>query len=110
VKTNVAPERTTRSRKLLVVSLASVAAFAFLLAIGSYSYWLRHSPSQPRADTGQIYALNQHGYLFYVTYAQSRVFSALLVVFGVFGLAAGVLNLRWKALASPIDDAPKKFY
>jgi H+/Cl- antiporter ClcA len=100
----------SRARKTLVISLVAIAFSSFALALSLYEYWLHHSPPTPRSETGQTYQLNEHGYFFYVTRTQSWLFHGLLAVFGIFGAAAGILNVQWKALPNPHDDLPKKFY
>jgi hypothetical protein len=97
-------------RKAVVISLAAVAFSSFVLALSLYEYWLHHSPPTPRMETAQTYPLNEHGYFFYVTRTQSWLFHSLLAAFGIFGAAAGILNVQWKALPNPRDDLPKKFY
>src|SRR5690242_5476250 len=46
-----------------------------LLVLGPYFRY--HRPAQPNLDSGQIYALNQHGAYVYLTYSEHLVMATL---------------------------------
>jgi hypothetical protein len=97
-------------RKALVISLLSLGLASFLTAMGLFHYWLGESPSTPRPDTGQVCALNQHGYYFYITRSQKTLFDVLLYAFPLLFGGGAILDMRWKTLRNALEDAPKKFY
>lgn len=90
---------------ILVLALASFATH--------YFYWhhlLDTSPATPNPAKGQVYALNDHGYFFFVTRGQKLLGDLCLGISVVAALVAGILNVRYKLFRNPIDDAPKRFY
>jgi hypothetical protein len=97
-------------RKALVISLLSLGFASFLTAMGLFHYWVSRSPSRPRPETGEVCALNQHGYYFYVTHMQKTLFDALLYAFPLLFAGGAILDMRWKTLRNPLEGAPKKFY
>ena len=102
--------RLFRLRKCIVVVLGNLAVAAFVAALLLFVWWCEYSPTDPRTDTGEIYPLEQHGDVFYVTRVQHRVFAGLLASFAVLGVAAAFLNVRWNAIKRAYDNVPPKFY
>jgi hypothetical protein len=58
----------------------------------------RSSPTTPVSATHQVYQMNSHGYLFYVTPEKYWLIYTLL--YGGWGLVAlaAILNWRWKVI------------
>jgi hypothetical protein len=78
--------------------MVTLGATSFFVSF-PYFYALEHnSPHTPLVAAHQIYELNDHGYLFYVTREQSLLFHVL--VWGGWSLAAlaAILNYRWKVI------------
>jgi len=85
-------------RRLLLIILGTIGITSFFLSLPYFYALERNSPHAPLPPTHQIYELSDHGYLFYVTREQSRLFHVL--VWGGWSLAAlaAILNLRWKVI------------
>ena len=64
-----------------------------------YFYALkRNSPRAPLPATQQVYELSDHGYLFYVTREHYWLFYSLFWDDWTLGVAAALLNYRWKVI------------
>ena len=75
----------------------AVAGFAtFGLAAVLYLYLFRVSPTSPDLQTGKTYAMQEHGYTFFITAAERFGFFALLAVFALLLLIATGLSIYWK--------------
>ena len=84
-------------RRLIVIVLATVGLTGFFVSFGVFHHLQNVSPTKPFAAAGQIYQLNDHGYLFYVTREQYLLFHMLLGGI-VLGTLAAILNYRWKVV------------
>jgi hypothetical protein len=85
-------------RRLILIILVTVGATSFFLSFPYFYALERNSPHSPLPAAQQIYELNDHGYLFYVTHQQYWLFHIL--VWGGWTLAAlaALLNYRWKVI------------
>jgi hypothetical protein len=97
-------------KKALVIALVSIAIALFVFDYASFYKLARTSPRVPDYATGEVCPLNNHGTIFYVTSSRRWTLNVARCGYALFGLAAVALNVCWKALPSPIDDMPKKFY
>jgi hypothetical protein len=84
--------------RFIVIVLATIGFTGFFSSFGVFAHLERISPTRPASAAGQIYELNDHGYLFYVTHEQYWLFYTMC--WGGFGLAilAALLNYRWKVV------------
>ncbi|PYK60079.1 MAG: hypothetical protein DME43_06790 [Verrucomicrobia bacterium] len=55
-------------RRLIVIVLGSVGITSFFSSLAFYQHLVHVSPTIPILQSGQLYQLNEHGYLFYVTH------------------------------------------
>jgi hypothetical protein len=94
----------------LVLTMVPVGVAAFILKLALFFYWLAHNPTAPRPEVGEIYPLNNHGHIFYVTQTQSSLQDWLMGIFYVFAFGGGILNFYWKVIRNPYDNFPKKMY
>jgi hypothetical protein len=62
-----------------VVFVGGIGLGAFVASFVFYDHLMRISPTTPNPATRQVYELNEHGYLFYVTRTQHSIFFTLLV-------------------------------
>jgi hypothetical protein len=78
--------------------MVTVGVCGFLSSFVLFQSLERDSPTKPDLAAHQTYQMNSHGYLFYVTREQYRLFYSLL--YGGWGLGAfaAVLNFRWKVI------------
>jgi hypothetical protein len=85
------------TKKLLLTSLGTTSLLSWFLFIYLYFFrWQNVAPIEPSPATGQIYRVNYHGYVFYLTKQQelaAYIFCGLAVVTFV---AAAFLETRWK--------------
>jgi hypothetical protein len=95
-------------KKFVVVAMIAAGFTAFVLKLGLFFYWLSYGPTLPRPETGQIYPLNNHGHIFYVTQAQSVLQDCLMYAFLVFAFGGAILNGYWKVIHNPYNDLPKE--
>ena len=96
------------AKKYIVISMLSIGITSFAVKLLLFYYLLGISPQTPNLSTGEIYALNNHGHIFYVTKTQNIIQDATFYIFIVLAFGAAFLNLRWKAIANPHDNLPKK--
>jgi hypothetical protein len=85
-------------RRLIVIVFGAVGFTSFFSSFVFYQHLMHVSPTAPDALSRQLYQLNEHGYLFYVTREQHRLFYTLLL--GGSGLVAlaVILNYQWKVV------------
>ena len=62
-----------------VVFVAPIGLAGFVASSVFYDHLMHISPTTPNPATRQVYELNQHGYLFYVTSSQYSTFFTLLL-------------------------------
>lgn len=99
-----------RFRKTLTIALLVLGITAFVVHYICWYYLLKNSPTLPNPATGQLYVLNEHGYLFFVTRFQKALGYVCMFVYAFAGVAAVILNVRYKVFKNPLDDRPKRFY
>ena len=85
-----------RSKKIIGKSLMIVGLLSFILQLLLFFYLMEYAPTKPNSASGEIYPLNNHGYIFYVTKSQSILQDALFYTFFVFIIAALILKQLWK--------------
>jgi hypothetical protein len=83
-------------RRFIVIVLVTIGITSFFSSFAFNSSLRKTSPTTPVAN--QIYQMNEHGYLYYVTKEQYWLFNALC--WGGWSLAAlaAILNYRWKVV------------
>jgi hypothetical protein len=85
-------------KKVMVICFVTLALACFVLKLILYYHFMDTSPQTPNIATNQVYPLNNHGYIFYVTMNQNLWQDILWYAFFVFGLAGGILEARWKTI------------
>lgn len=95
-------------KKAVVVSLVTVGFLSFTIKLLLFFYLMEYAPTQPNIATGEIYPLNNHGYIFYVIKIQSILQDALFYAFFIFAFGAAILEQRWKTIRNLFDSMPKK--
>ena len=65
------------TRTVIITGTIGVAGFVASLAF--YDHLMHISPTAPNPATRQVYELNEHGYVFYVTSIQHSTFFTLLL-------------------------------
>jgi hypothetical protein len=90
-------------RRFIVIALGTIGSAGFFLSFGIFYHFEAISPTMPIAAAGQVYQMNNHGHLFYVTRAQYRLFHILLWGWGL-GVLAAILNYRWKVMRNLTPD------
>lgn len=101
---------TLRAKKNILNSLGvlSFISWTLFLYLHYYHYQIQNiAPIKPNHDSGQIYEVNNHGYIFYLTLKQEIIsfIPCIAAIFG-FGLFA-VLEWRWK-IGKQIYGQPRK--
>ncbi len=83
---------------MLLIIVGTIGITSFFLSFPFFYTLERNSPSRPAPVARQVYELNDHGYLFYVTREQYWLFNTMC--WGGFGLGflAALLNYRWKVV------------
>ena len=97
-------------KKYILITIITLAITSFVAKLILFYYLMGISPQAPNPSTGEIYALNNHGYIFYVSRTQNIIQDATFYGSMALALCAYLLNSRWKAIANPYDDLPKKLY
>jgi hypothetical protein len=73
-------------------SLISWVAFIYLY----YFYFQNVAPRTPNLALGQIYKINNHGYIFYLTEKQ-KIVAFIPLIFAIFSIIIdAILEWRWK--------------
>jgi hypothetical protein len=93
-------------RKITIISLVATACACFALKLILFFYLMEVSPRVPNLATGQVWPLNNHGYIVYITRSQNILQYALFYAFVVLGVAAGILNFHWNAIRNKYDATP----
>lgn len=75
----------------MLFSLAILLAGTWLLLTNAYA---RESPRVPQPETDQVYRLNNHGTVVYLTKQQDSVLFYLPVLAMVCGVVGGILSMR----------------
>jgi hypothetical protein len=92
---------TSRSKKTIIVSLLTVGILFFILKWILFFYLMEYAPKQPNVATGEIYPLNNHGYIFYVIKIQSLLQDVLFYAFFIFA---------WNSnFGTTLEDYPQSF-
>lgn len=99
---------TFRTKKTLVIGLMSIGILSFILKLILFFYLQGNSPRIPNISTFQIYPLNNHGYIFYVTKIQSLVQDILFDAFFLFAVGSAILEIRWKTIRNQFEEIPKE--
>lgn len=99
---------TPRSKKAIVISLVTIGLLSFIIKLLLFFYLMEYAPKEPNTFTGDIYPLNNHGYIFYVVKRQSLLQDVLLYAFIIFTFGATLLEQRWKTIRNLFDEMPKK--
>ncbi len=96
-----------RARKAVVISLIIIGLSAFILKLFLFYFLMSKCPVSPIVSTGQIYPLNNHGYIFYVTRIHAFLQDILMYAFIIFGFGGALLNLRWKVIRNNFEEMHK---
>jgi hypothetical protein len=97
-------------KRMVVIGFVAIGLACFALKLVLFYYYQGISPQIPNPTNGQIYPLNNHGYIFYVTTNQNLWQDILWYAFFVFAIGGGFLEARWKAIKNIYDELPKKLY
>jgi hypothetical protein len=97
-----------KHKKIMVIGLMSIGVTCFVLYLTLFHYYMGISPQRPSMEYGQLYPLNNHGYIFYVTKNQALWQDILWYTFFVFALGGGLLEVKWKTIQNIGDWLPKK--
>jgi len=84
------------NKKIIVRSLVAGGFLSFIIQLLLFFYLMEYAPIKPNIATGEIYPLNNHGYIFYVIKTQSILQDTLFYAFFIFVIAAIILEQRWK--------------
>jgi len=95
-----------RGKKIIVTSMLVIWLASFIIQLILFCYLRSISPRIPNMATGEIYPLNDHGYIFYVRKICWLYCERIYFYLFVFGLGGGILNLKWKIFKS--YELPKK--
>jgi hypothetical protein len=91
-------------RRLIVIVFGTIGIASFFASVMLYHHLMSVSPTVPILATNQIYQLNQHGYLFYVSHQQYVLFRVLMIGGWGLGVFAAILNYRWKVVHNLTRD------
>jgi hypothetical protein len=98
-------------RRVLVYGLLTFGVLTFASAIITYECLRSYGPRQPNVETGHIYPMRmQQPFDVFLTKFQTEWVQYGPFIGGGIGIAAAVLNMRWKIIHNPYDDIPKKLY
>ena len=97
-----------RIKKNILNSLAAITLISWLLFIQLYYYYfINVAPIIANPATGQIYRINNHGYVFFLT-AKQMIMAYIPLFIGIASLVAGVLlEWRWKIYQKIYGKPPK---
>ena len=85
------------AKKMILMTFGTVFLVSWFLFIYLYFFhWRNVAPIKPNAATGQIYEVNNHGYVFYLTKRQEVTAYIPVGVAVVSFLSGAVLENRWK--------------
>jgi len=85
------------SKKLIVNSLGITSLLSWFLFIYFYfCRWQNVAPIKPSPATGQIYEVNYHGYVFYLTKQQEVTAWTFCLLAVVAFVVLAILETRWK--------------
>lgn len=87
-----------RARRLILIILATIGFTSFFLSFPYFDWLTDNSPHSPPPVTQQVYELNDHGYLFYVTHNEYWLFQGLSKGGLSLSALAALLNYRWKVI------------
>ena len=95
-------------RRAIVYGLITIGVLFFALHIIGWFYFDRTAPTTPNVVSGEVYEVNNHGSLSYITettyYTWSIMwYSAFLIV-----IAAWLLDQRWKVTRSAREKRYEK--
>lgn len=79
---------------------------SFALKMILFYYLMQVSPQVSNLATGQVWPLNNHGYIVYITRSQNILQYALFYAFVVLGVAAAILNFHWNVTRNKYDVTP----
>jgi hypothetical protein len=82
-------------KKCVPLTLMIIGLLCFVTQMLLYHYLLSHSPTSPNQTTGEIYQLNNHGHVFYVTISQGYLQYCLSLAFIVFAFGGAALREHW---------------
>jgi hypothetical protein len=89
------------SHQRIILWLSVVGFGAFGLAAALYGYLIKISPMSPDPQSGRLYSMIDHGYIFFVTAHERFSFFALLATSGILVLIATALSFYWKDIPRP---------
>ncbi len=85
------------TKKTILTSLATIFLLSwFLFIYFHFFHWRNAAPVKPNPATGQIYEVNNHGYIFYLTKQQEVTAYIPVGIAVVSFLSIAVLENRWK--------------
>ena len=72
--------------------------------MGVFTHYAATRPEAPNVELGQVYELNNHGHVFYVSFRDAVVFHGMMLV-GFTGILTGVVMERRLRESSPSSPA-----
>jgi hypothetical protein len=101
---------TNNTKRSIVTALVIIGITAFISKLVLFFYLMGKAPISPNIVTGEIYKLNNHGYYFYVIKSQSILQDLLFVIFFIFALGGGILEVKWKTRKNLYDISLKNIF
>jgi hypothetical protein len=96
------------TKKIILTTLLTVSLLSWLLFIYLYySHWQDVAPREPNPAAGQIYEVNNHGYVFYLTRQQKITAFIPCGVAVVAFLTGALLENRWKVYEKIYGKRPR---
>src|SRR6266536_5271812 len=86
-----------KTKKIILISLGWVSLLSWFLFIHFYYFYFRNvAPTRPNSATGQVYEVNNHGYVFYLN-KQQAILAFIPCGLAVIAFVTGaILESRWK--------------
>jgi len=78
--------------------MGSIGIAAFIVSFVFFQILKSSSPTFPVSAAQQVYQMNSHGYLFYVTRENYWIHYSLLYGGWSMGFLTALLNYRWKVI------------
>jgi len=97
-----------RMKKIILNSCGAVFLISWVLFLHFYYYhFINVATTIANPATGQIYRINNHGYVFFLT-AKQMIMAYIPLFIGIASLVAGVLlEWRWKIYQKIYGNPPK---
>ncbi len=98
---------TQKVKKIIVIACISTAALSFAFSLGLFFHLQNVSPKVPNNISGEIYPLNDHGYIFYVTEFYCYLHYSSMIISLPLAACGFMLNERWHVLRNDYEELRK---